>query len=61
MLILIEYKNGNVPFKELARLQALQFNLENEKIDVLKNVTEKQSNLILLNRRYTFKANKTSC
>jgi outer membrane protein, heavy metal efflux system len=43
-----EYKKGNVPFKELARLQALQFNLENEKIDVLKNVTEKQSNLILL-------------
>jgi cobalt-zinc-cadmium efflux system outer membrane protein len=35
-------------FKELARLQALQFNLDNEKIDVLKNVNEKQSNLILL-------------
>jgi cobalt-zinc-cadmium efflux system outer membrane protein len=43
-----EYQKGNVPFKELARLQALQFNLENEKIDVLKSVTEKQSNLILL-------------
>jgi cobalt-zinc-cadmium efflux system outer membrane protein len=37
-----------LPFKELARLQSLQFNLENEKIDVLKNLTEKQGNLILL-------------
>jgi cobalt-zinc-cadmium efflux system outer membrane protein len=43
-----EYQKGNVPFKELARLQALQFNLENEKIEVLKNVTEKQSNLVFL-------------
>ena len=44
----MEYQKGNVPFKELARLQALQFNLENEKIDVLKNLTEQQSNLALL-------------
>jgi outer membrane protein, heavy metal efflux system len=44
----IEYKKGNVPFKELARLQALQFSLENEKIEVLKNLTEKQSNIVLL-------------
>ncbi len=44
----IEYKKGNVPFKELARLHALQFNLENEKIDVLKDVNEKQSSLVLL-------------
>ncbi|MGD0754049.1 MAG: TolC family protein [Bacteroidales bacterium] len=44
----IEYKKGNIPFKELARLQSLQFNLENEKIDVLKNLTERQSNIILL-------------
>ncbi len=43
-----EYQKGNVPFKELARLQALQFNLENEKIDVLKSAAEKQSNLVLL-------------
>jgi cobalt-zinc-cadmium efflux system outer membrane protein len=43
-----EYQKGNVPFKELARLQALQFNLENEKISLLKNVTEKQSDLVLL-------------
>ena len=43
----IEYKKGNIPFKELARLQALQFNLENEKIDVLKNLTERQSNIVL--------------
>lgn len=44
----VEYQRGNVPFKELARLQSLLFNLENEKIEVLKNQTEKQSNLILL-------------
>ena len=43
-----EYQKGNLPFKELARLQALQFNLENGKIEVLKNVIEKQANLILL-------------
>jgi cobalt-zinc-cadmium efflux system outer membrane protein len=43
-----EYKKGNVAFNELARLQALQFDLENEKIDVMKDVTEKQSDLILL-------------
>jgi outer membrane protein, heavy metal efflux system len=43
-----EYRKGNVSFKELARLQALQFNLENEKIDVLKDLNEKQSDLILL-------------
>jgi outer membrane protein, heavy metal efflux system len=44
----MEYQKGNVPFKELARLQALQFNLGNEKIDVLKSLIEKQGNLILL-------------
>jgi outer membrane protein, heavy metal efflux system len=43
-----EYQKGNLPFKELARLHALEFNLENEKIEVLKNLTEKQANLILL-------------
>jgi cobalt-zinc-cadmium efflux system outer membrane protein len=43
-----EYQKGNVPFKELARLQALQFSLENEKIELFKNVTETQSNLIVL-------------
>ena len=43
-----EYQRGNVPFKELARLQALQFSLQNEKLEVLKNQTEKQINLVLL-------------
>jgi outer membrane protein, heavy metal efflux system len=43
----IEYKKGNIPFKELARLQAFQFNLENEKIDVLKNLTDRQSIIVL--------------
>ena len=44
----LEYKNGNVSFSDLARLQALQFNLENDKIDVLKDLGEKQSDLVLL-------------
>ena len=44
----LEYQHGNVSFNELARLQALQFNLENEKIELLKNVNEKQNNLVLL-------------
>ena len=43
-----EYQKGNVSFSELARLQALQFNLENEKIDILKDLSEKQGDLILL-------------
>jgi outer membrane protein, heavy metal efflux system len=43
-----EFQKGNVSFKELARLQALQFSLENEKIEVLKNASEKQANLVLL-------------
>ncbi len=43
-----EYQKGNVSFNELARLQALQFGLENEKIELLKNVNGKQSNLVLL-------------
>ena len=43
-----EYQKGNVAFKELARLQALQFSLENEKLEVMKDASEKQANLILL-------------
>lgn len=43
-----EYKKGDVPFKELARLQALQFGIENEKIELLKNLSQKQSDLVLL-------------
>jgi len=43
-----EYKNGNVSFNDLARLQALQFSLENERIELLKSVNEKQGNLSLL-------------
>jgi cobalt-zinc-cadmium efflux system outer membrane protein len=43
-----EYQKGNIPFKELARLQALQFNLQNEKIEVFKRVNEEQNNLVLL-------------
>jgi cobalt-zinc-cadmium efflux system outer membrane protein len=43
-----EYQKGNVAFKELARLQALQFSLENEKLEVMKDASEKQADLILL-------------
>ena len=43
-----EYQKGNVAFNELARIQALQFDLENDKIEVLKDLTEKQGDLILL-------------
>lgn len=44
----VEYQKGNVSFNDLARLQALQFGLENERIDVIKDVNEKQGNLVLL-------------
>ena len=44
----LQYHKGNVPFKELARLQALQFSLENERIALMKEATEKQSTLLLL-------------
>jgi len=43
-----QYEKGNIAFKELARLQALQFNLQNERIDILKDVSEKESVLNLL-------------
>jgi cobalt-zinc-cadmium efflux system outer membrane protein len=42
------YQNGNVPFKEVVRLQALQFSLQSERIDLLKDAAENQSNLVLL-------------
>ena len=44
----IQYNKGNVAFKDLARLQALQFSLQNERLDLLKQATEKQLNLGLL-------------
>lgn len=44
----LEFQRGDASFNDLARLQALQFNLENEKIEILKSVNEKQSNLVLL-------------
>lgn len=43
-----QYNKGNIAFKELARLQALRFSLENERLDILKDAGEKQSNLSLL-------------
>ena len=43
-----QYSKGNIAFKELARLQALQFSLQNERLDLLKQVTEKQSSLFLV-------------
>ncbi|HEV8082171.1 MAG TPA: TolC family protein [Chitinophagaceae bacterium] len=43
-----QYNKGNIAFKELARLQALQFSLQNERLDLLKQVEENQADLILL-------------
>jgi cobalt-zinc-cadmium efflux system outer membrane protein len=43
-----QYNKGNIAFKELARLQALEFSLENERLDLVKQSTEKQLNLGLL-------------
>ena len=43
-----QYHKGNIAFKDLARLQALQFSLQNERLDLLKQVAEKQLNLSLL-------------
>ncbi len=44
----IQYNKGNISFKELARLLAFQFSLENERADLLKDVSDRQYNLILL-------------
>jgi outer membrane protein, heavy metal efflux system len=43
-----QYKKGNVAFKELARLQALQFSLQNERLDLIKQINESRANLSLL-------------
>jgi cobalt-zinc-cadmium efflux system outer membrane protein len=43
-----QYNKGNIAFKDLARLQALQFSLQNERLDLVKQSTGKQSNLALL-------------
>jgi cobalt-zinc-cadmium efflux system outer membrane protein len=44
----VQYNKGNVAFKDLARLQALQFSLQNERLELLKQITEKQSTVSLL-------------
>ncbi|MCX6292296.1 MAG: TolC family protein [Bacteroidetes bacterium] len=44
----LQFQKGNSSFRELARLQALQFNLENERMDVLKDFSEKESSLSLM-------------
>jgi len=36
-----QYNKGNIAFKDLARLQALQFSLQNERLDLVKQSTEK--------------------
>ena len=43
-----QYNKGNIAFKEVARLQALQFSLQNERLDLSKQITEKQLTLSLL-------------
>ena len=44
----VQYKKGNIAFKELARLQALQFSLQNERLDIVKQINENRVNLSLL-------------
>lgn len=44
----IQLNEGNVPFREIARLQALLFNLENEKLARRKDLRENQSTLLIL-------------
>ena len=43
-----QYNKGNIAFKELARLQALQFSLQNERGELVKSAGENQNALILL-------------
>jgi cobalt-zinc-cadmium efflux system outer membrane protein len=43
-----QYNKGNVAFKDLARLEALQFSLQNERLGLIKQVSEKQTDLALL-------------
>jgi cobalt-zinc-cadmium efflux system outer membrane protein len=43
-----QYKKGNIAFKELARLQALQFGLQNERMELVRSADENQHTLILL-------------
>lgn len=43
-----QYNKGNIAFKDLARLQALQFSLQNERLELVKQSAEKQMNLSLL-------------
>ncbi|MFI5186870.1 MAG: TolC family protein [Chitinophagales bacterium] len=43
-----QYNKGNIAFKDLARLQALQFSLQNERFDLLKQATEEQTDMGLL-------------
>lgn len=43
-----QYDKGNIAFKEIARLQALLFSLQNERLDLLKQAAEKQADLRLI-------------
>ena len=43
-----QYKKGNVAFKDVARLEALQFSLQNERLELAKQATERQTDLALL-------------
>lgn len=43
-----QFSKGNIAFKELARLQALQFSLQNERINLLSEALESQRTLSLL-------------
>jgi cobalt-zinc-cadmium efflux system outer membrane protein len=43
-----QYNKGNVAFKDVARLEALQFSLQNERLELVKQALEKQTDLSLL-------------
>jgi cobalt-zinc-cadmium efflux system outer membrane protein len=43
-----QYNKGNVAFKDVARLEALQFSLQNERLELVKQALGKQTDLSLL-------------
>ncbi len=43
-----QYKEGNIPFREITRLESLQFNLENEKAELRQKEMESRNHLMLL-------------
>lgn len=44
----VQYKEGNIPFREITRLESLQFNLENEKAELELKEMDSRNHLLLL-------------